>query len=132
MINSFDRAPYRKIRDLRELGMVRRDKVHECVEACPTLGDAALAGLRPHAACVCGKRSGIGKVEPCGFSAYLDLGSIIWTRGANFPCWRLSQRLKCPQCGGTSIELVWLPGRIVFGPRGICTNAPSRRGMIFG
>jgi hypothetical protein len=80
------------------------------VEASHTLGAAFLAGLQPHGHCRRGKRMGIVKVEPCGYSAALDLESIIWTRGAKFPCWRLPQRLRCPRCGGMSVEVAWLPG----------------------
>jgi hypothetical protein len=50
------------------------------------------------------------KVEPCGYATELDLESLIWTRGAKYPCWRLASRLKCPRCGGTAVEVAWLPG----------------------
>lgn len=85
-------------------------EIRTLVEASQTLGAAFLAGLRPHARCQRGKRSGPVKQEPCGYAATLDLESLIWTRGAKFPCWRLAQRLRCPRCGGMSVELAWLPG----------------------
>lgn len=75
-----------------------------------TLGAAFLAGLQPHARCLRGKRMGPVKVEPCGYHAALDLECLIWTRGAQFPCWRLASRLKCPRCGGTALDLAWWPG----------------------
>ena len=75
------------------------------VEASQTLGAVFLAG------CLRGKRLGVTKVEPCGYSAGPDLESLIWTRGAKFPCWRPSQRLKCPRCGGMSVEVAWLHTR---------------------
>jgi hypothetical protein len=80
------------------------------VEASQTLGAAYLAGLRPHVTCLRGSRIGPTKVQACGYRADLDLESLIWTRGAKFPCWRLQQRLRCPRCGGMSIEVRWLPG----------------------
>jgi len=80
------------------------------VEASQTLGAAFLAGYRPHVRCLRGDRRGPVKIEPCGYDAILNLESLIWTRGAKFPCWRLVQRLKCPRCGGTAVELAWLPG----------------------
>ena len=80
------------------------------VEASQTLGAAFLAGLRPHVRCLRGKRMGPVKVEPCGYATELDLESLIWTRGAKYPCWRLTSRLKCPRCGGMAVELAWLPG----------------------
>jgi hypothetical protein len=80
------------------------------IEASQTLGAAYLAGLQPHAKYQCRNRMEIVKVEPCGYDAMLDLESLIWTRGAKYPCWRLAQRLKCPRCGGMSIEVAWVPG----------------------
>jgi hypothetical protein len=73
------------------------------------LGEAFLGGLSPHVRCLRSKRLGPVKIEPCGYGADLDLESLIWTRGAKFPCWRLSQRLRCPRCGGLSVELGWAP-----------------------
>jgi hypothetical protein len=80
------------------------------VEASQTLGAAYLAGLQPHVRCLRGRRMGPTKVEPCGYDALLGLESLIWMRGAKYPCWRLSQRLKCTRCGGTAVELAWFPG----------------------
>jgi hypothetical protein len=81
------------------------------VEASQTLGAAFLAGLQPHARCQRGKRIGPVKVEACGYSAALDLETLIWAKGAKYPCWRLAQqRLRCPRCGGLSVEVAWQPG----------------------
>lgn len=75
-----------------------------------TLGEAYLGGLRPYARCLRGKRSGPVKIVPCGYDAALHLESLIWTRGAKFPCWRLASRMKCPRCGGTAVQIDWMPG----------------------
>jgi len=80
-----------------------------------TLGMAWLEGLQPHARCRRGSRIGPVKVDRCGYDAALDLETLLWTRGARFPCWRLSTRLRCPRCGTMSIEVAWLPGA----PRGV-------------
>lgn len=81
------------------------------VEASQTLGAAYLAGLRPHARCMRGKRMGPVKVEPCGYIAELDLETLIWAKGAKYPCWRLGhQRLRCPRCGGLNVVVDWHPG----------------------
>jgi hypothetical protein len=69
-------------------------------EASQTLGAAYLAGLQPHANCQRRNRIGIVKVVPCGYDAMLDLESLIWTRGAKFPCGQLAQRLRCPRWRG--------------------------------
>ncbi|HEY2010506.1 MAG TPA: hypothetical protein VGH23_16070 [Rhizomicrobium sp.] len=80
------------------------------VEASQTLGAIYLAGLRPQAICQRGKRIGPVKVEPCGYKAMLDLESLIWKCGAKYPAWRLPRFLKCPRCGGTSVEVAWMLG----------------------
>jgi|HubBroStandDraft_4_1064222.scaffolds.fasta_scaffold1029590_1 hypothetical protein len=59
--------------------------------------------------CRRGNRIGIVKVEPWGYDAMLELESLIRTRSAKYPCWRLARRLKCPRCGGMSIEVAWVP-----------------------
>lgn len=71
-----------------------------------TLGEAFLEGLQPHVHCLRDGRSP-AKIEPCQYSADLDLESLIWTRGAKFPCWRLRQRLRCPRCGGMAVDVSW-------------------------
>lgn len=78
-------------------------------EARRTLGSAFLAGLKPYAECRRGKRSGPVKIVPCGYRSELHLETLIWTRGAKYPCARLAQRLKCPRCGGLAVTLVWMP-----------------------
>lgn len=80
------------------------------VEASQTLGAAFLAGLTPYATCQRGGRRGPVKIEPCGYSAPLDLETLLWKCGARYPAWRLQRFLKCPRCGGTSIEVAWQPG----------------------
>lgn len=80
------------------------------VEASQTLGAAFLAGLRLHVRCQRGKRMGPVKVEACGYDTELHLESVIWAKGAKYPCWRLQGRLRCPRCGGLAIEIGWLPG----------------------
>lgn len=86
-----------------------------------TLGEAWLWGYSPHVRCNRGKRIGPVKVEPCGYTADLDLATLLWAKGARYPVSRLSQRLKCPRCGGRSITLAWLP----------TGNAVQRRGQQF-
>jgi hypothetical protein len=82
----------------------------EAVDEDVTLGEAFLAGWEPHVRCLRGSRNGPAKIEPCGYTTTLDLESLIWTRGATYPCWRLRKRLKCPRCGGLAVRLSWSPG----------------------
>ena len=44
------------------------------------------------------------------YATELDLESLIWTREAKYPCWRLNSHLKYLHSGGTAVELAWLPG----------------------
>ena len=74
-----------------------------------TLADAWLTGLVPHVRCLRGPRNGPAKIERCEYGATLSLETLLWTRGARFPCWRLAMRLKCPSCGGVAVEVDWLP-----------------------
>ena len=80
------------------------------VEASQTLGGAFLAGFDLRAICQRGTHRGPVKIEPCGYAANLHLETLIWAKGAKYPCWRLiNGRLRCPRCGGLSVELAWLP-----------------------
>ena len=72
-----------------------------------TLADAWVAGWVPRALCLRGERNGPAKIESCGYSSPLSLATLIWTRGACFPCWKLANRLKCPRCGWVQIEVGW-------------------------
>jgi DNA-directed RNA polymerase subunit RPC12/RpoP len=45
-------------------------------------------------------------------SAELDLKTLVWTRGEQFPLDQLGSRLKCPRCGSRRVTLVFEnPGR---------------------
>src|SRR5687767_6785488 len=68
--------------------------------AVATLGEAWKLGWRVRARCYwlgpnkSGKRSSIW----CDTTVELDMKTLIWTRGENFPLELLSQRLRCPKC----------------------------------
>lgn len=79
-----------------------------------TLADAWMGGLVPRVRCLRGKRIGPVKVEPCGYSSAISLSTLIWTRGARFPCHLLARRLKCPRCGGTMVEVGWFPEALPY------------------
>ena len=44
------------------------------------------------------------------YATGLPVESLIWTREAKYPCWRLANRLNCPRRGGTAVEMTRLPG----------------------
>lgn len=41
----------------------------------------------------------------CHASLKLDLATLIWTRGLDFPGMRLASRLRCPMCGSRNVSI---------------------------
>jgi len=58
-----------------------------------TLGDAFSAGWRITARCAWGKREGMKTRRECHYTRELDLETLVWTRGPNFPLSSLDGRL---------------------------------------
>jgi hypothetical protein len=42
----------------------------------------------------------------------LDLETLIWTRGREFPLSWLESRLKCPRCGSRRVTVLFQPALI--------------------
>jgi hypothetical protein len=47
--------------------------------------------------------------RPCVYQEELDLHTLVWTRGRNFPLARLESRLMCPRCGCRRVVIVFQP-----------------------
>ena len=47
--------------------------------------------------------------RPCVYQEELDLHTLVWTRGRNFPLTRLESRLMCPRCGCRRVVIVFRP-----------------------
>jgi hypothetical protein len=62
-----------------------------------TLGVAFAAGWRVTARRAWGKREGMKSKRECHYRRELDLETLVWTRGPNFPLSRLDGRLMCPR-----------------------------------
>src|SRR3984885_13671894 len=45
----------------------------------------------------------------CTYRAELDMESLVWTRGRNFPLNRLAERLRCPRCGSPYVRGLFQP-----------------------
>jgi hypothetical protein len=45
----------------------------------------------------------------CTYRAELDIESLVWTRGRDFPINRLAERLKCPRCGSRHVRVLFDP-----------------------
>jgi hypothetical protein len=52
-------------------------------------------GWRVTARCAFGNRDGMKSIRVCIYRAPLDMQTLVWTRGPNFPLSRLESRLMC-------------------------------------
>lgn len=75
--------------------------------AIETIGDAFSASWRVRVRCAWGKHDGMKSVRSCVEGAELDLQTLVWTRGRDFPLARLESRLKCPRCGSRRVSLLF-------------------------
>ena len=46
-------------------------------------------------------------IRQCIYRAELDMKTLVWTRGPNFPLSRLESRLMCPECGSRRVSLLF-------------------------
>ena len=77
-----------------------------------SLGEARDNGWRITARCAWGRREGMKSIRECKASIRLDLDTLVWTRGAQFPASMLEGRLECPRCGSRRVVLLFdLPGQ---------------------
>lgn len=72
-----------------------------------TLGEAYAASWRVTVRCAWGPRDGMKRVRECVYGAELDMQTLVWTRGRDFPLARLESRLKCPRCGSRRVRLAF-------------------------
>lgn len=72
-----------------------------------TLGEAWQLGWRVTTRCAYGTREGLKSVRDCHFAYDLDMNTLVWTRGKNFPLALLASRLKCPRCGSSRVSLIF-------------------------
>lgn len=90
--------------------------------AIETLGQAEGAGWRIIARCAWGKRDAMKSIRECVYRAELDLDTLIWTRGRDFPLSWLETRLRCPRCGSRRVIVLFEPP----------TNTQIARGRNYG
>ncbi|MFC3693151.1 hypothetical protein [Chenggangzhangella methanolivorans] len=74
-----------------------------------TLGDALRSGWRVRVRCAFGNRAGLKSIRECQEAKELDLPSLVWTRGRNFPLARLGERMMCPACGSLKVTVMFDP-----------------------
>jgi hypothetical protein len=74
-----------------------------------TLGQARDMGWLLKARCAFGGREGLKSVRRCFYSAELDMATLVWTRGRDFPLHMLASRLRCPRCGSRQVSVLFVP-----------------------
>src|SRR4051794_30682986 len=78
-----------------------------CSMSVKTLGEAWRLGWRVTARCAFGNRDGMKSIRQCIYRSELDMKTLVWTRGPNFPLSRLESRLMCPECGSRRVSLLF-------------------------
>ena len=72
-----------------------------------TIGEAHDLGWRISVACAFGKRDGMKSIRECVASVDLDLKTLVWTRGRDFPIDMLATRMKCIRCGSRRVRVLY-------------------------
>src|SRR5215217_4492071 len=75
--------------------------------AVETLGEAWRLGWKLTARCAFGNRDGMKSIRECIYRAPLDMQTLVWIRGPNFPLSRLESRLMCPECGSRRVSVLF-------------------------
>jgi hypothetical protein len=77
--------------------------------AIETLGEAFELGWRVTARCAWGREDNRKSSRECTFRQELNMATLVWTRGRDFPLSRLESRLRCPRCGSRDIVVLFQP-----------------------
>lgn len=94
-----------------------------------TIGEAWQLGWRVTARCAFGNRDAMKSVRECVYSHELDMTTLVWTRGLNFPLSMLAERLKCPRCGSRRVKLMFqVPNQPHSQPAPEWTEGMRRKG----
>src|SRR4029078_10184125 len=67
---------------------------HFVLMAVESLGEALDYGWRVTVRCAWGPRDGMKRIRECVYGGELDLKTLVWTRGRDFPLARLESRLN--------------------------------------
>src|SRR4051812_38407252 len=94
--------------------------------AVENLGEAWRLGWKLTARCAFGNRDGMKSIRECIYRAPLDMQTLVWTRGPNFPLSRLESRLMCPDCGSRRVSVLFDDPRYRW-PRGRSARRNDRR-----
>ena len=72
-----------------------------------TIGEALDLGWRVTVRCSFGPRDGMKRGCECVYGGEIDLPTLVWTRGREFPIGMLGSRLKCPRCGSRKVRVAF-------------------------
>jgi hypothetical protein len=75
--------------------------------AIETLGEAYAHSWRLTVRCAWGQHDGMKRKRECVSGAKLDLQTLMWTRGRDFPLSSLEARMKCPSCGSRQVRIMY-------------------------
>jgi hypothetical protein len=74
-----------------------------------TIRQARDYGWKAKARCAYGKRDAMKSIRACIQATDLDMDTLVWTRGRDFPLARLAERLRCPRCGSREVSVMFIP-----------------------
>jgi hypothetical protein len=74
-----------------------------------TLGEAWNHSWEIHIRCLDDGREGLKRKRRCDYRKYLDLETLVCTRGRDFPIARVAERLRCPRCGCREVSVMFSP-----------------------
>src|ERR1700754_200464 len=74
-----------------------------------TLGQAWSLSWQIYVRCLHDGREGMKHRRSCDYRKYLDLETLVCTRGRDFPIARIAERLRCPRCGCRNVSVMFNP-----------------------
>jgi hypothetical protein len=75
--------------------------------AVETIGEAYDLAWRVMVRCAWGPRDGMKRVRECVYGGELDMATLVWTRGRDFPIGMLESRLRCPRCRSRRVRVAF-------------------------
>jgi hypothetical protein len=74
-----------------------------------TIGEAHDLGWKIRVYCREGKGHAMKKHRACVAYVDLDLPTLVWTRGRDFPIGSIATRMKCIRCGSRFVSVAMEP-----------------------
>jgi hypothetical protein len=72
-----------------------------------TIAEAYDQGWRVTVRFAWGPREGMKRRQECVYGGELDMLTLVWTRGRDFPLGLLESRLRCPRCGSRRVRVAF-------------------------